>query len=260
MKNNILKLALALLVVFTYTSCEEDLLTFDPINGQSAYSFGQTSYSLSIPQEDLVLTIPVSVTTVSTQDRNVSVSVDAEGTTGEAGEYSLGSIVIPAGSYSGSLDVTFDFSAITGEDGDVKNLVFSINPDSGDTAYFETVEIEYFREIVCNDMNLLIVSDVWATETSFDITDADGNVVIAEFFPWTINSTQPQTFEADFFLPDGDYIFTLYDSYGDGQQGTGGGVTLTGNYALTCSIIIHASGEGELTNGSFESTAFSVNP
>lgn len=271
MKNNILKIVLALFVTFTYTSCEEELRIYD--GGQTAYSFEEVSFNLSIPSEDLVLSIPVNVSTVSNQSRSVSVLVDVENTTEAAadGEYSLGQITIPAGSYSGVLDVAFDFSAIGGDDGDVKDLVFSIATTGGDTAFYETVSISYFREIVCNDLELYILSDVWATETYWVLETADGTILQDRFFPYTGNSATPQVYELSFPLNDGDYVFKIGDAYGDGMIGTGGGVTLTGEYSLSCSIITHASGSGAFAspeadpfagapNGQVEVTAFTVNP
>lgn len=261
MKNNILKISFAFCIALFCTSCEEELETFSATSGQTAYSFDATEFNLSIPSEDLVLSIPVNVTTVASQDRSVSVAINVDDTTADTEtEYSLGNIVIPAGSHMGTLDVSFDFSEISGADGDVKELSFSINPTGEDTAFFETVTIEYFREIICNDLELTIISDVWATETGFRLEQADGTVIVDDFFPWTVNSTQPQTYNVMFNLADGDYIFTLLDTYGDGQEGTGGGVTLTGSYELTCSIITHAAGSGALDNGTFEATPFTVNP
>ena len=91
---NILKIVLALLVTITYTSCEEDLVVFDAVNGQSAYSFGQSSFNVSVPPENLTITIPVEVTTVSNQSRMVPVSVNADATTGVASEYSIGACLL----------------------------------------------------------------------------------------------------------------------------------------------------------------------
>ena len=256
---NIFKYIIAVAVVTSFSSCEEDLVIFDPDSGQTAVSFANTKYELSIPEEDLDIEIPVSVTTLSSTDRTFNVIVDSS-TDGIANEYSLGTATILAGSYSGVLGVSFDYSEIAGEDGDVKDLVLRIEAPEGAAAYNDIVSIEYFREIICNDLHIEIISDVYASETSFGITTADGTVVIAPFFPWGGDSLSAQVFEADFTLPDGDYLFTLYDSYGDGQVGSSGDVTLTGSYALTCSILTHASGEGTLANDSYETTAFTVNP
>jgi len=256
---NIFKYIIAIAVVTSFSSCEEDLVVFNPDSGQTALSFASTSYSLSIPEEDLELEIPVSVTTSSSEDRTFNVTVESS-TEGTSNEYSVGTVSILAGEFNGVLTVNFDFSEISGNDGDVKELNLRIETPENGTAFNDLVNIEYFRAIICNDLHIEIVSDVWASETSFGITDADGNEIIAPFFPFAGDALSAQVFEADFTLPDGDYLFTLYDAYGDGQEGGSGDVTLTGSYELSCSIIIHASGEGALDNDFFETTAFTVNP
>lgn len=256
---NIFKYIIAIAVVTSFSSCEEDLVIFDPDSGQTAVSFASTTYNLSIPPEDLVLEVPVDVTTSSDVDRTFDVLVESS-TEDTANEYTIGTVTVVAGSYNGILTVNFDYSEIAGEDGDVKELDLRIDAPDGVTSFNDLVSIEYFREIICNDLHIIIVSDVWASETSFGITDADGNDIIAPFFPFGGDSLTAQVFEADFTLPDGDYLFTLYDSFGDGQEGGSGDVNLTGSYALTCSIITHASGEGTLDNDSYETTAFTVNP
>jgi hypothetical protein len=266
----ILKLILVLSIVFVSTNCEEDLIIFDPQNGQTAISFAQTSFELSVPQEDYQLMIPVQITTSSSEVRTFNAMVESA-TEGTSNEYSIGTVTIPADSFSGELVVDFDYSEIAGEDGDVKELQVKLEVPEGGSAYNDIATISYFREIVCNDLDLTIISDVWATETYFTLESADGTVIVDRFFPFSGNSTQPQTYNVQFNLADGDYVFKLGDSYGDGQQGTGGGVTLTGSYSLTCSIITHASGEGTFenevadpfgsnANATVEVTNFTVNP
>jgi hypothetical protein len=249
-----------LFIISLFVGCEDyQAVQFDNVNGQTAISLARTSYNLSIPEEDLTLEIPVNITTISPVERNFDVNI-VSSTEGTSAEYSVGSVTIPANEYSGILTVDFFYAAISGEDGDVKDLVVEVASSDTVSAFDNTVNISYFREIVCNDLELTIISDVWATETGFRLEAADGTVIVDDFFPFSVNSTQPQEYNVSFTLDDGDYIFTLLDSFGDGQLGTGGGVTLTGSYALTCSIITHASGEGPLENGTFESTPFTVNP
>ncbi|MCT4628476.1 hypothetical protein [Winogradskyella sp.] len=266
--NKYLLFILSITFIFN-VSCNDELDVFKTAEG-TLLSFRQTSYELSIPQEDITLTIPVSISNVSDTSRTFNVSI-LSATEGTANEYSIGSIIVPANANEGSLDIDFDFSEILGEDGDLKNLSVGISESDDASSYSDVVDITYFREIVCNDLTLTVISDVWASETYVTLEQADGTVLIDRFFPFGGNSTQPQTFTQDFNLPDGDYVLKIGDSYGDGMQGTGGGVTLTGSYSLTCSIITHASGEGTFDvaeadpfagfpNATVEVTEFSVNP
>lgn len=234
------------LVLFTgaFLGCEEDLIIYDADNGQTALSFGQTSYSVSIPLENLTLEIPVNSTTRSAGVRNFNVTVDADATTpGTSGEYSIGSITIPAGEFVGILAVDFTFANIGGMDGDTKDLVLNISAPEGDFAFNDTVSINYFREIVCNDVVVTIVPDAYPGETSWEITSqADGSTVAS-------GGSNSATVN----LPDGCYTFTINDSFGDGICCAYG----NGSYTVDCSIINHASGG---VFGASESTDFCVNP
>lgn len=263
MKNKFIKTMALLFVVVTFSSCDNEQIFFEG-NGNASLAFASTTYNLSIPQENLNLQIPVDVTISSEMARTFNVSVVQDVTTGEAAEYSVGTITIPAGEFNGFLSVDFNFANITGADGDTKNLVLDIVSNEEVFAYRERVTITYFREIICNDLELEIISDIYAGETTFDIKDSNGNVVAGgqgiAIFPVPASCTQ-QSYTETITLPDGDYVFTIYDEFGDGQSGTNagcsGGAVITGSYSLTCSIIVHASGSGD---GSADSTSFSVNP
>ncbi len=246
-------------------SCDPDLVVFDPDNGQTALSFGETVYNLSIPEENLTIEIPVNITTRSNSARDFNVVVDEEATTpGTSSEYSIGSVSIPAGEYSGTLAVDFTFANIGGMDGETKDLVINLVAPDGGATYNDVATITYFREIICNDLELEVVSDIFGTETGYTITDDQGNVVAGvepgDMFPG--NFCTQLTYTESITLPDGDYTFTILDSFGDGmiaQNNACGPDDIIGTYRLSCSIIVHAQGGGASV-GAAESTDFSVNP
>lgn len=246
MKNYIKFIAICLTAFIV--SCESEEPIFDNVNGQTALQFTQAAYSTSIPVEDLTLTIPVLSTTISGEARSINVTVtDAT----NPAEFTVGSLTIPADSYEGVLSVNFDYSAISGNDGDLKTVTFNIDTAEGTTAAFKgSTTVDYFREIICNDAVFTINTDFYANETGFTITDdATGNVVYT--LPALANGVQ--TITQNIFLADGCYTATITDSYGDGQlDGTN-----VGNYSLTCSIITFASGGGSF--GSSQSRSFCVN-
>jgi len=95
---------------------------------------------------------------------------------------------------------------------------------------------------VCLDLQ--INSDAWAGETSYEMADADGNVV------WSggINSGSNSL---SLCVPPGSYTFTMFDSYGDGICCTYG----EGSYSLSGPDGVLASG-GDF--GSSESTSFTL--
>ena len=94
-------------------------------------------------------------------------------------------------------------------------------------------------------MTLVINSDNYPGETSFDVQDGDGTVLAASgLYALGLN-------EFEICLPAGDYTFTIYDAFGDGICCDWG----TGDYTLSADGDILASG-GEF--GSSESTAISL--
>ncbi|BAO54253.1 hypothetical protein [Nonlabens marinus] len=243
---------LGFVAMLTLVSCDKDdeLRVFDNEGGQTALSFQTTSYNVSVPTEDLNLQIPVSVTTVSNQERTFTVAVD-EAT--NASEFTAGNVVIPAGQYEGNLTINFDFSAITGADGETKTAVFSLVPPAGGSTYQDVVEVVYFREIVCNDPVLSVTTDFFASETGFFIENSAGvtvfNIPQGSFPNGRANYTIPVP-----TLPDGSYTITITDAYSDGQQDG----TVTGSYSLDCSIINLVTAGGAF--GASQTRAFEINP
>tara|TARA_R110002111_G_C6000685_1_gene373088 strand:+ start:4509 stop:5309 length:801 start_codon:yes stop_codon:yes gene_type:complete len=257
--------SLLIFVLVFNTSCEESNSTFNTFDSATLLSFGQAEFEISVPQEDFTLEVPVTVSTLASSARTFNAVVESA-TEGTENEYSVGTVLIPANEYSGTLSVDFDFSEIGGMDGEVKEVVVALNAPDDVISYNDEVTINYFREIVCNDLELTIISDTWATETYFTLEQADGTVIVERFFPFSANSNSPQTYNVQFTLADGDYVFKLGDVFGDGQVSS----ALTGSYSLVCSIITHASGDGALIstpdpfpgapNATVEVTEFSVNP
>ena len=255
------KIIAIIILAATLVSCSKsEFAEYDSVNGQTALQFDKTSLNFSVPEEGKKVEVTLISTKTFDSETTFNVKVNVDNTTAADSEYSIGNIVFPADSYEGVFTFSVDYEDILGEDGVIKNVEINIDSSGDIASYNNVLEITFFREIICNDVLVKIISDVYGTETSFEITDAAGNEVVPEFFPFDSNSTQAKIFSQTFTLPDGDYIFILYDEYGDGQVGTGGGVTLTGSYSVTCSIITHAQGEGELEDDFSESTAFSVNP
>lgn len=256
-KNNIYLLLLCISTLFV--SCGDEI-GFSATEAQRSPNFVNTGLSVAVPEEDLILDIPISVTSLSTSERVYEIEVISS--TGSAAEYSFTSAIVPANQIVGSAQLNLDFSEITDEDLREINLKM-LNPDGAPS---NEMTIEYFKEVVCNDLELTIVSDVWATETYFTIEQADGTVLVDRFFPFSTDSNTPQEYTLEFTLPDGDYVLKIGDGYGDGNVGA-----LTGTYELVCSIITHASNlEGFVSgtadpfpgwpNAIVEITPFSVNP
>ena len=84
-----------------------------------------------------------------------------------------------------------------------------------------------------NNVDFSLTTDSYASETSWQLLDAS-NTVVASGSGYSNNSTVNESL----CLADGDYTFTIYDSYGDGICCSYG----SGEYSLTASGTTLASG------------------
>ncbi|GGG32950.1 hypothetical protein GCM10011532_15700 [Christiangramia forsetii] len=243
------------MVLAVFVSCEEETLIFDSENGPEAVQFASRSFNVTVPSDDnATVTIPVNVTTTSAQERTFNV-VASESSTALGSSYSIGTATIPANSYEGTVDVTLNPDDLA--EGQSYSLVLELQPSTAGSAFNNVATINFNKEVICNDYKLVITTDQYAEETSWDITDSNGNVVASgpevPYGPAASVDSRGKQYETDIFLEDGCYTFTIYDAYSDGQFD---GV-FEGGYSLTCSIVNAASGTGAF--GASESTDFCVN-
>jgi hypothetical protein len=118
---------LAFLSLALMTSCEEDLVIYDVDNGQSLSALASDSGTLPVPAEGSTFSLPVEVSTRSTADRAISVSVDPSSTALPA-EYTIdnSSLVIPAGEFNGTILISGNFEEIP----DLTTTTLVLNLDS----------------------------------------------------------------------------------------------------------------------------------
>ena len=82
--------------------------------------------------------------------------------------------------------------------------------------------------------NLTLVTDCYGSETTWDITDNQNNVLITGG-PYG-DVTGGETINESFCLPIGCYTFNIYDSYGDGMYGSQwNSCSVNGDYNITAS-------------------------
>lgn len=257
---NIFKL---LLVCILFTSCDEtESVLFD---GKTGVGFSDEVLEVSVPVEGITVSVPVVSTTTSDEVRTftaVAIEVDPE-TDLAASDYSIGAVTIPANSYEGTVDVTFNYDNLI--DFQEYTLGLALEVPGGGSA-FPPLNFEVLREFdittfVCADLVLTLNEDAYADERTWEITNSEGIVVECSDFatcpagapsgsldPATYNFTIPT-------LPAGDYTFTIYDAYGDGQFDG----NMEGNYNLYCAaqpVVSYASGGGNF--GDSESTNFTI--
>lgn len=156
-------LSIFILASLLFVSCEDqENLMYDNVNGKVLTSFIGSSAGLPV-REDAVssTTISVEVSTVSTSDRTVQVSI-SDASTATPNQYSLSDFVIPAGSYNGSATLTGNYDALpdNGSVTVVLNLtgISGIDSAIGDATF--TVRMERFCPI-----------DIAAWEGTYDVSE-----------------------------------------------------------------------------------------
>ena len=226
MKNNILKIALALFVTVTYTSCEQDLITFDADNGQTAYSFARASQTIEFCNPSS--TITVESTTASSSDRTVTLMINSDLTTADASEYTvMPTVTIPAGEHLGTTSISVDFTAIP--DGESRVLAFDIvNPEGTVINTRGTTAISYSSACTENEVKFDFVFDDYPEETAWQLYDADSGAFIDGDTGFG-NYAGQETFAVTLCIPDGNYQFVVFDQFGDGICCAYGNGSIVGN-------------------------------
>ena len=99
----------------------------------------------------------------------------------------------------------------------------------------------------CYDVSVNLVFDTYAEDTTWDISQ--NGAVVTRSPPYTNGLTE---IEEELCLPQGDYVFTIYDVYQDGMCCKWG----EGSYSVTTTNLAVIKEGGEF--GPSESTSFSL--
>ncbi len=248
-KLSYLSLLIAMLTLF---SCKEnENVQFDYTNGQTLVYSKDKNIDLPVEEGGQGnTTATLGVTTLSSVDRQVTISVDQDETDAPSTMYNVPtSVTIPAGEFNATFDIEGIYDSSL-EDGSSKTLVIKLESIDSGIVDKSKLNVSIFK--VCPETDVVELSisfDGYAGETSWDLTDSSGNVIESAAYDSSYNNT---SIVQELCLPDGTYTFTIYDSYGDGLYD---GVT-TGTYELRVvqTDTVLASGAGNF--GSQESTTF----
>lgn len=244
-------------IALLFTACDEtESITFDPSTGQTGIGFGTDVIDVSVPVGGITTTAAVFSTTVSSEARTFSVSVDADESNLGSGSYTLGSVVIPADSHEGTFEVTFDYDSL--EDFVEYLLVVDVETPDGVAAFGNltyTLLREFdINEFSCQDLTLEINLDNFGSENTWEILDSS-NAVVFSGGPYSDGAAGTTEIENLSFMP-GDYTMTFFDSYGDGLFDGNN----TGSYNLFCAAQPVVSYAGAVGNfGSENTDSFTIN-
>lgn len=129
---NFKKIFMLLTIITLLVSCDEEVVVYDSVNGQTLLKFDEPA-SKPLPvrlNEDGSVDVIVSVSTASTTDRAVDISVNNELTTYDTNSFSFDTnVVILAGEYTSSFTVSAVDNGLTPEDDFV--IVFNLNSIDG---------------------------------------------------------------------------------------------------------------------------------
>nr|WP_299381174.1 hypothetical protein [Allomuricauda sp.] len=121
-------------------SCEQDRLIFD--QNQTFVKFEQSNVDLPIIIDGTgSIEVTVNVSSISNSERSIDLEIIQEETTAEAASYTVGSLVVPANSYSGTLTIDGVDNNVTTEP---KTLVVGV-PNNADFASDRNLTISIFQ-------------------------------------------------------------------------------------------------------------------
>ncbi|MFP4846908.1 hypothetical protein [Winogradskyella sp. PE311] len=222
---NIFKLFLTLTLVFSFTSCEEDLVIFDADNGQTALSFASSAVTVGVCEPTVDLT--VESTTQSSSDRTYSITVNAASTAVPA-EYTIGnSVTIPAGQHLGTIPVTVDFAQVP--IGENRELILDLVASDGAVINTRgTTTYSYTSACTLNEVVVDLNFDQFPEEMAYLIFDTNSGALVDASFnasgaPAFGTFDGLTSFSKTLCLPDGDYQVQFLDSWGDGNTGNANG-------------------------------------
>ena len=211
------------LAMFSLISCEDDESTSNPLNGFVGI---EANKSLFVDLDETVnVESRVVASEASNVDRTFELVVDAA-TTHDPAYFSVpATVTIP----SGSKEATFDVS-ITGTDlGPGRRIVVGLKPVAGvnmaltsaTNLTYQKLTITVRERCYLNPVSIEIVTDRYGSETTwklFSASDLDNPIVTGGPYPdQSAAGAYPQEAVIP-CLPDGNYVFIVYDLYSDGMN------------------------------------------
>ncbi len=230
MKLSKLKLMLPIfLLIFTIVGCEEDDVTDNPLTGTNYVAFGLNDAPVSVDIDgSYTYTGKVYATVTPSSDLTLNLLLDQESTNYEDGYYTIpSSVTIPAGSTVGTFEVILDYYPELGFGG--KSVVLNLEPKEGvsfdaqyayvgdDLQVSSRNQFSVTAKEACDENAVLIniVTDAYGSETTWELYDS-AFTLIASGGPYADQAGSGESYGS--CLPDGDYTFIAYDSYGDGMN------------------------------------------
>lgn len=101
-------------------------------------------------------------------------------------------------------------------------------------------------------VNYRLITDCFGSETTWELSDSNNTNVLYSGGPYSSNFQSIDTFRTSFCLAAGCYRYTIYDSFGDGLDGTGAAFCRRfGDYQITEALNGYTLVEMTAPNGNF---------
>jgi len=150
MKKHLLKITALILFIGLIAACEEDKIIYKGEGSQVLAAFKTTAGTLPVLEGTVSsATIGIDVSSATTADRSIVLSVDPS-SSAIVSQYQINAatLIIPAGSYNGSITITGNFSALNlGE-----TVILVLNLDSVGDATLDTnkkkFELSIFKSCI----------------------------------------------------------------------------------------------------------------
>lgn len=250
--NNLLKYISVFILTLTLVNCEE----YDPSVGvpqdtAALIGFRNSTHIIEVRDDNPVFQLTVTSNKATSSDRTVTVALDQVNSTFDVGDFDqvVSSITIPAGEYTGIVDITFDPDNLSTTD--QRSFIYNIIevPDGAmvNTSK-EKVTVNYLKYCAPTDKVYVdFVFDTYASETSFRVYDESLSTVIVQGGGNYVDGQGPTT--ENFCLEDGTYNFVVFDAYGDGMwDGSVLGSFVVYTIAEDGSTNVLCEGDGNFSN------------
>ena len=232
---NIKILFLAIMVLFAFSSCEEEV----EAPGTNYVTFESTDYTFEVtPGGDTTRDLFIYSANKTGSARTFSVSVLTDESSADPSIYSVpSSVTIPADSNVGNLSVTASDANDDLSFSSPLTVVLKLEPEAG-LSVGEKMTVNLLKECIYNKVFFNIEFDSWPEEIYWAIVDNNSGATVAE------SATPPAygayaglsgSLASTLCIPDGDYTFYIYDAYGDGA----GPVSLS---AADGTVLVSSSG------------------
>lgn len=205
--NKLIYTLIAAVSLSLFSSCDYD----DDMEELNYVAFGENSAALGVDVGgSSTYSVPVYAGNITGSDRQIEVVIDDATTLAAAGYTVPSTVTIPAGSNEGMLNIEVSDVdlGLTG-----KSLVLDLKEDAM-LSSGEGLSISVNRTCVGKEFVIDFAFDGYASETSWSLTDSDGNVLVSVAAGTYADGTA--SVSRSLCLSQGDYTFTVGDSFGDG--------------------------------------------